>query len=983
MIQKAKTGNVWNAALIIAASLLCLLLGASTTFADEVRGDPVPSNQKVTSTVPDAGCGAAGTIIPGPNEVRNNDNSSFTAISAVANNDIWAVGHLNFGAAGPRALVRHWNGTQWTNVPVPNDADSVLSDVDAIAGGSVWIVGHIGNETLTLRWDGVQFIRVPSPNVGTISSSLSGVDIRAADDVWAVGGSSRRVNWSTTEGDGLAMHWDGSTWTVFPSISSAGDGFVGLSDVSVISADDAWAVGTLACFADLPNKADGTSCPDPGYMHAVTLHWNGSTWTRVFTGHGGYGTFEYLSAVHAISSDDVWAVGQATPAAAIALHWNGTQWSYVNSPANQLIDVSGVGSDSVWAIGHLPTSYGATLLRWDGQNWTVAQTFSSTQGGLYALSVLSDSNVYLAGYERTASSGRQASAYRWNGAQFLTLHVEPQATIALDNVLRAVDGSNSTDIWAVGHFALPGGTLRPSPLVRRWNGAQWSTMPPPNCTACRFNDVKVVSANNVWVVGHGRSETGGGNQYIFAARWNGTSWTPSSPNSYFGFDSASSLEAIDSISAQDIWTVGYYVDTNRTPTTIRPTALKWNGTWWDNLPPPDLGIGTDARLYDVKVISSTEVWAVGTIKASSSAPEQTLTLRWNGAQWTRIPSPNIGSSRNILRTVTGSGPADVWAAGYYGPPGTGQALYLHWNGTAWSIVPAPQVGTDSYILSLEQTGPNNVVAVGNYLARGVPRALVERWNGAAWIHVDSPSHTAGANYLWGAYVPSADEMWSVGSYANEHGVQQTLSVRFTESLFYDMPPSSTFYPYVKCLVERTILSGYADCTFRPNNDVTRGQLSKIVSNSANFQEDPGPQIFEDVPPGSTFYDWVQRLARRGHISGYSCGSPGEPCISGNKPYFRPNANATRAQISKIVSNARGYSDPPGTQIFEDLPPSHSFYEWIQRLARAGAMGGYECGGVGEPCVSPGNKPYFRPNNNATRGQTSKIVSSTFFPECNP
>ncbi len=33
------------------------------------------------------------------------------------------------------------------------------------------------------------------------------------------------------------------------------------------------------------------------------------------------------------------------------------------------------------------------------------------------------------------------------------------------------------------------------------------------------------------------------------------------------------------------------------------------------------------------------------------------------------------------------------------------------------------------------------------------------------------------------------------------------------------------------------------------------------------------------------------------------------------------------------------------------------------------------------CVPPGNKPYFIPGNNATRGQTSKIVANAFFPNC--
>jgi hypothetical protein len=46
------------------------------------------------------------------------------------------------------------------------------------------------------------------------------------------------------------------------------------------------------------------------------------------------------------------------------------------------------------------------------------------------------------------------------------------------------------------------------------------------------------------------------------------------------------------------------------------------------------------------------------------------------------------------------------------------------------------------------------------------------------------------------------------------------------------------------------------------------------------------------------------------------------------------------------------------------------------------MQGYACGGPGEPCDGA-NRNYFRPFNNVTRGQTSKIVSTTFFPDCVP
>jgi hypothetical protein len=185
-----------------------------------------------------------------------------------------------------------------------------------------------------------------------------------------------------------------------------------------------------------------------------------------------------------------------------------------------------------------------------------------------------------------------------------------------------------------------------------------------------------------------------------------------------------------------------------------------------------------------------------------------------------------------------------------------------------------------------------------------------------------------------------------------------------------------------CLACRGIISGYFDGTFRPGNDVTRGQLSKIVSLAAGWSEPVDGQTFEDVPASHTFYEHIERLASRGHVGGYGCGGPGEPCVPPlNRPYFRPGADSTRGQIAKIVSNAAGFVEPAEGQTFEDVPPNNPFYEWIQRLASRGIMGGYACGGLNEPCVPPTNRPYFRWAAPATRGQTSKIVANTWFPGC--
>ncbi len=144
----------------------------------------------------------------------------------------------------------------------------------------------------------------------------------------------------------------------------------------------------------------------------------------------------------------------------------------------------------------------------------------------------------------------------------------------------------------------------------------------------------------------------------------------------------------------------------------------------------------------------------------------------------------------------------------------------------------------------------------------------------------------------------------------------------------------------------------------------------------NWNQEPpagGGYTFADVQPGSTFFVYVETAFRMGIVGGYACGGPGEPCDPQNRPYFRPGVNVTRGQLSKIVSNASQWDDTPAGQTFEDISPGSTFYPFIERMASRGVIGGYTCGGPGEPCVPPDNRPYFRPGANATRGQLSKMI----------
>jgi carboxypeptidase T len=287
------------------------------------------------------------------------------------------------------------------------------------------------------------------------------------------------------------------------------------------------------------------------------------------------------------------------------------------------------------------------------------------------------------------------------------------------------------------------------------------------------------------------------------------------------------------------------------------------------------------------------------------------------------------------------------------------------NWTTWTQNPSRQ--------AVVPPGPPPYAVTENFINQSIPAqynyyrifSTVSELNNCREYFLMSPTHDICRVSTTPTITPTAD------------ATATACTITFT-----DVDENNVFYPFIRCLACRGIIGGYADGTFRPFNDITRGQIAKIVSNAAGFDEDPGPQIYEDVPEGSPFYAWINRLSMRGHIGGYPCGTVDtEPCVEPNNlPYFRPSNSATRGQLAKIVSNAAGLEGSPTGVFYTDVQEDHTFYVWIMRLTELAVMSGYDCGGEGEPCDSE-NRPYFRPFNNVTRGQASKIVANTFFPGC--
>jgi alpha-tubulin suppressor-like RCC1 family protein len=200
----------------------------------------------------------------------------------------------------------------------------------------------------------------------------------------------------------------------------------------------------------------------------------------------------------------------------------------------------------------------------------------------------------------------------------------------------------------------------------------------------------------------------------------------------------------------------------------------------------------------------------------------------------------------------------------------------------------------------------------------------------------------------------------------------TCPFRFTDV----MDPTAYYYQPVYYLACRGAIGGYSDSTFRPSNNTTRGQLSKIIVLAYALPittPAAAGYTFADTPVGATFFPYVETAVAHNLVSGYACGSSNpqtgtaEACDGANRPYYRPGNNVTRGQLTKIVVGAamqqQGWALlTPATASFSDVPAGSTFYPYIQTAVCHGVLGGYSDG-------------TFRPTAAATRGQIVKIVTN--------
>jgi uncharacterized protein YkwD len=164
--------------------------------------------------------------------------------------------------------------------------------------------------------------------------------------------------------------------------------------------------------------------------------------------------------------------------------------------------------------------------------------------------------------------------------------------------------------------------------------------------------------------------------------------------------------------------------------------------------------------------------------------------------------------------------------------------------------------------------------------------------------------------------------------------------------FPDVAGTDLFCADIEWLANGGITGGFADGTFRPGAEITRGSMAAFLYRYAGEPDFAAPAApsFADVGTTHVFYREIEWAVAEGITGGFADGT------------FRPGAEITRGSMAAFFYRMAGepaFADP-ATPTFPDVPTDHVFFTEVEWLVDAGVTEGADDG-------------TYRPANPVTRG----------------
>jgi hypothetical protein len=314
--------------------------------------------------------------------------ADYSSVAMVSRNDGWLFGSVysnmnpSAGCSDCGPFIFHYDGSSWHRSPSPTDqivtAVSMLSSTDgwAVAQGSIlhytggaWRVaytysvpgdtiflttiamispseGWVGGDGTAstdngflLHYHGGEWLRVALPGASA-STNVNAISMLSPDEGWAL----ERLFGDTGTSSRL-LHYQNGAWRAVGGTIDAT-----LTGLAAVSSHMVWMVGSVT-----------------GTTGGIFQYFDGQI-AQIYSP-----TPNILSAVTMLSPTDGWAVGDG----AATLHWDGTSWTKVGLVIHgiALMGVSFASADDGWAEGNSvysgPGGQAAMLLHYSGGTWSV------------------------------------------------------------------------------------------------------------------------------------------------------------------------------------------------------------------------------------------------------------------------------------------------------------------------------------------------------------------------------------------------------------------------------------------------------------------------------------------------------------------------------------------------------------------------------------------------------------------------------------
>jgi murein DD-endopeptidase MepM/ murein hydrolase activator NlpD len=197
----------------------------------------------------------------------------------------------------------------------------------------------------------------------------------------------------------------------------------------------------------------------------------------------------------------------------------------------------------------------------------------------------------------------------------------------------------------------------------------------------------------------------------------------------------------------------------------------------------------------------------------------------------------------------------------------------------------------------------------------------------------------------------------LGGYKNPINPYMSLVIAKNGSPFRDVEPGNWCLQYLMDLAGESIIGGYADGTFRPSTNVTRGEFVKMVAAAAGMKSATSfNKSFEDITESCWAWPYIAAVKDAGIVDGD---------MKGN---FNPDDYLIRAEAAKIAVKACKMSESTSSAAFNDVAQDYWAFSSIMTAKSTGLIDGYVDGN-------------YRPYVSITRAEAAKIVDG-IFKQCN-